>query len=80
MDIVSEFILIINDDLFRVYDFSEEQALNTFVKACKQYMHSGSKDEYKHYWSDMITSIQKNKYQIIENLDFQGVRREVGKR
>lgn len=80
MNIVSEFILIINDELFRVYDFSEEQALNTFVKACNQYIHSGNKKNYKLYWNDMIESIQRNKYQIIENLDFQGVRREVGKR
>lgn len=71
---VSEFLLMVGDEVFRVYSKDKESAIETFIKACKQYG-DVSNEGYRDYWCELSEAVKGSKYQIVEVYDFIGVRK-----
>lgn len=71
---INEYLLMVNDEMFRVYAPNEKIAINTFCGTCEKYANTNNED-FRHYWNDLKDNIKHGSYQIIHNNDFTGVRR-----
>ena len=70
----NEYLLIANDEIFRVYAPNEKLALDTFKRACVRFSDTKN-EEFKIYWNNLFDAVQRNNYTIIQNSDFIGVRK-----
>ena len=73
--IINEYILVIHGkgEVFRVYNYNEKLAIQTFLNACNRYSQTTNK-EYKEHWEQLGNEIRNGNYSIILNEDFLGVR------
>lgn len=72
----NEYLLNINDEVFKVYHQNEKLAMNRFRSGCTVYMKT-SNENYRKYWQNMIDLIDRGEYEITELNDFLGFRKVV---
>ena len=73
----NEYLLIINNEIFKVYSPNECQAINRFRSGCVAYKTTSNNEFYKEHWQDMINSVDDRKYQITKLDDFLGFRKVI---
>ena len=61
-------------EIYRVYAYNKQLALQTFLGACDEYSETNNVD-YNKYWCDMKKEVASGKYTLIESEDFIGVRK-----
>lgn len=71
---MSEYILNVCGDAFRIYGYNEKLALETFVDVCFKYSKTNNYDN-KEYWLGLKDCVVNGAFSIIHNEDFLGVRR-----
>ena len=74
MNICDYTIIVENGDAFRVYSTNKENVSVILSSACKNYAKTKN-SEYKNYWDEIYDYITNDKYEVIENTDFCGVRK-----
>ena len=72
-----EFMLIVNSDVWRVYAKDETNAKKRFLSMCSKYSQT-SNEEHQVYWTKIHNEVLSGKFMMVENTDFNGVRRVVG--
>ena len=73
---INEYILAIHGkgEVFRVYNYNEKLALQTFINVCDRFSDTKN-EEYKEHWQQLKGKILNNEYTLILNEDFLGIRR-----
>ena len=69
-----EYILNVCNETYAIYAETKICAINIFLDLCDKYSVTDEID-FKNYWLKLKKDILNNKFQIIENLDFHGVRK-----
>lgn len=74
--IINEYILVIHGkgEVFRVYSHNERLCITTFLSACDKYSRTEN-EEYKKHWQELKGLVLEDKYTIIHNEDFIGIRK-----
>lgn len=72
-----EFMLIVNSDVWRVYARDQNNAKKRFLTMCSKHSKTDN-EEYQKYWTKMHNDVLDGKYTLIQNEDFEGVRKVVG--
>lgn len=73
---INEYILTIKtkpSKIFCVQAHNEFMAKVKFIEVCKQFMKTDN-DGHQDHWSILKKAIESNKYSIIQNYDYCGVR------
>ena len=74
MPTIKEYILLVGNEIFRIYAHNQQNALSTFGKACFKFRNTDNK-HYQEYWDNFRGLMLADKYTIIENTDFVGIRK-----
>lgn len=75
IDIINEYILILHgtDTIYRVYAHNEQLAIRVFEDLCEEYADVKDEESKKH-WESLLKAIMEDRFTLIKNDDFKGVR------
>lgn len=76
MSNIKEYLYYINKEVYKVYAIDNESATKTLKDLCEKYSKT-NRGDYKKYWLNILELINKDKYYVIENSDFDGVRKMI---
>lgn len=71
---IKEYILLVVNNVFRIYAHNQKEAISIFGKACAEFRNTDNK-HYQEYWDNLRGLMLADKYIIIENTDFRGIRK-----
>lgn len=71
---IKEYIIIVNNETFRVYSDNKINAIKTLLSVCIKYADTEN-EKYRKYWLDIHQYIKEESCIVMENEDFCGVRK-----